>query len=160
MNFLCPALLSGLYLPARCMHTSVGGGKNISPPLLWGDVPPETASFAVAITDLDGPSRDYLLWFVANIPAAARGLVENISTDRRSLPPGSVECRNALGELRYNGPAVPRGGDDHRIEFRLWALRVPALETGPYAAPVARQAAVARHAIAETTFLARATRSG
>ncbi|HEX9007307.1 MAG TPA: YbhB/YbcL family Raf kinase inhibitor-like protein [Bacteroidota bacterium] len=159
MKLICPALFSETYLPARCMHPDVPGGHNISPPLLWGEIPAGTASLVLTMTDLDGPAPDYVLWFIANIPPSARALAEKASADRHFLPPGTVEYRNALGELRYSGPVVPRGGDEHRIEFRLWALELPRLMAGPFAAHAERAAALARAALDSAVLLARATRS-
>ncbi len=160
MKLICPALVSGAYLPARCMHPTVRGGQNVSPPLLWSEVPPHTASFALSVADLDGPAAGYTLWFVANIPASLRSLPEKASADGHVLPAGCIEHRNALGELRYSGPAVARGGEEHRIEFRLWALSIPAVEAGPFTTPAAREAAVARAALDSAILLARAARGG
>lgn len=159
MNLICPVLFSGLYLPARCMHPSMSGGQNISPPLLWDGIPPQAASLVLCVTDLDGPAPEHVLWFVSNIPPSVRALPEKASADRHLLPPGSMEHRNAQGELRYSGPLVARGGEEHRIEFRLWALKNALLEAGPFTAHGARLAAVAHGAIENVALLATATRS-
>ena len=42
-------------------------GKNISPQLSWEDVPDETKSFALAVTDPDAPGGNWIHWLVYDI---------------------------------------------------------------------------------------------
>lgn len=157
MNLICPALLPANFVPARLMNNAVAGGKNVSPPILWGGIPPGTKSFALCITDLD--AQGGVLWFVANIPAELRGLDEDASGVRDRLPAGCLEFRNVYGDLRYGGPIVRPGDEPHRIGFQLWALSVPTLEAGPFTPHPDRLSSIGPFIIETATLEAIATRT-
>ena len=96
-------------------------GKNLSPPLTWGDPPEGTQSFALICDDPDAPSGDWVHWLLYDLPAPVRGLPQGIEQDPE-LPDGSRQGRNGSGRLGYTGPCPPPGRGPHRYFFTLYAL--------------------------------------
>lgn len=92
-------------------------GKNISPELTWGEPPTGTQSFVLIMDDPDAPLGNWDHWILFNLPAATRGLAENIQT----LPVGAKIGKNSWGKTAYGGPCPP-GGARHRYFFKLYAL--------------------------------------
>jgi Raf kinase inhibitor-like YbhB/YbcL family protein len=95
-------------------------GRDISPQLSWEDVPAETKSFALSVTDPDAPGGTWIHWLVHDIPRDVR------SIDRGSLPKGAKQVENDFGIKDYGGPCPPSG--THRYIFTLYALNVERLE--------------------------------
>ncbi len=95
-------------------------GKNISPELSWKDVPEETKSFALAVTDPDAAGGMWIHWLVYDISKTLRKI------DRASLPVGSKEVENDFGRRSYGGPCPPSG--THRYFFTIYALKTEYLE--------------------------------
>ena len=95
-------------------------GENISPPLMWDDVPDETKSFALISDDPDAPGGNWVHWLVCDIEPCAREIAEG------SVPEGAKQVRNDFGKLDYGGPSPPSG--THRYFFKLYALDVKSLE--------------------------------
>lgn len=96
-------------------------GKDISPPLSWGDPPEKTQSFALIMDDPDAPMGTWVHWVIYNIPATARGLPEGVPKDA-DLPDGSRQGRNSWRKIGYGGPCPPSG--THRYFFKLYALDI------------------------------------
>lgn len=92
-------------------------GRDISPPLSWGEPPEGTRSFTLIMDDPDG--GNWIHWVIYNLPAEIRGLPENMPQNAR-LPDGSLQGTNSWGRLGYGGPCPPSG--THRYFFRLHAL--------------------------------------
>ena len=95
-------------------------GRDISPQLSWEDVPEETKSFALSVTDPDSPGGMWLHW-----------LVHGISKDLRefrqaSLPEGAKEVENDFGRRPYGGPCPSSG--THRYFFTIYALGTDHIE--------------------------------
>lgn len=94
-------------------------GENVSPPLEWGEPPPNTRSFALVCEDPDAPSGLFVHWIVWNVPPTSRSLEEALA------PAGDVygirQGRNGFGTTGYAGPKPPPG-KPHRYVFRLIAL--------------------------------------
>jgi len=105
----------GKPIPAVYTCTS----RDISPPLAWGDPPEGTQSLALIMDDPDAPAGTWMHWVIYNIPAAARGLPENIPPDA-TLGDGSLQGKNSWGRPGYGGPCPPSG--THRYFFKLYAL--------------------------------------
>ena len=82
-------------IPTQYCHTSVVGGRNVSPAFLWSDPPVNTKSFALTIVDPHPVAKDWLHWCVVNIPFFERRLVEGASRSK-SLPPGAKEMVNSF----------------------------------------------------------------
>ena len=76
-NLFSDAFLAGDIIPIR--HTCEG--KDISPPLTWGDPPEGTQSFALICDDPDAPAGDWVHWLLYDIPPNVRGLPQGIEKD-------------------------------------------------------------------------------
>ena len=98
-------------------YTGRGG---VQPAFKFSNAPTGTVSYAIIFHDLDvalkGSTPDVLHWMVWNIPASANGIPEG------SLPPGSVQGNNLMGQPNYMGPGAPPGPRYHHYVFELYAL--------------------------------------
>jgi Raf kinase inhibitor-like YbhB/YbcL family protein len=153
MKVFCPALLSGKYLPTKCAHRNVRGGQNISPPVGWTEVPEGTQSFALSIIDLHPVAKNWVHWYVINLPATVREIPERASGIHRALPGNSLELRNSYGENGYGGPNPPRGSGTHEYEIAVFALDVPSLPLGPFATRHECSAAMQSHVLASASLV-------
>jgi len=113
------SFVHGAEIPAR--HTCEG--KDLSPALLWTDLPAGTQSLALIVDDPDAPDparplRTYVHWVLYDIPATASGLPEGVT--RAELPRGTLEGLNDWKRMGYGGPC-PRIGR-HRYFHKLYAL--------------------------------------
>jgi len=95
-------------------------GRNVSPQLSWEDVPEETKSFALSVTDPDAPGGTWIHWLVYDISNELRKI------ERGGLPEGAKEVVNDFGKRPYGGPCPPSG--THRYFFTLYALDTEHLE--------------------------------
>lgn len=98
-------------------------GKDISPPLVWTDVPTGTKSLALIVDDPDAPDpaapkMTWVHWVLYNMPSATEGLPEGV----KSLPPGTKEGVNDWNRTGYGGPCPPIGR--HRYFHKLYALDI------------------------------------
>ncbi len=86
MKLISHDLQDGGKLPNRHVFNGMGyDGDNISPHLMWDDVPAGTKSFVVTCYDPDAPTGSgWWHWVVANLPA-----------DTRVLPQGAVPVRRS-----------------------------------------------------------------
>lgn len=126
----CTSYTDKSSMPVKHAHHSVVGGKNISPGFSWTDPPVSTKSFALSIIDPHPVARNWVHWFVINIPFRERKLVEG-SSRTNSLPPGSKELMNSFHELGYGGPAPPPGSGEHPYVATLYALNSELPAIGP-----------------------------
>jgi len=116
-------------IPLKHTHRSVAGGKNISPGFEWSDPPASTKSFAFSIIDPHPVAKNWIHWFIINIPFRERRLEEGASmTD--ALPKGTKELLNSYNEMGYGGPAPPKGTGAHPYIATLYALNVGGLSLG------------------------------
>lgn len=98
-------------------------GADISPPLQWTGVPPETKSLVLIVDDPDAPDPSapkmtWVHWILYNLPPYCDGLEEDIQAS--SLPEGTCEGFNDWNRTGYGGPCPPIGR--HRYFFKLYAL--------------------------------------
>lgn len=98
-------------------------GDDVSPPLVFGDVPVGTKSLAFILDDPDAPDpkapkRVWAHWLVYNLPPDTKGLPEDAS--RIGLPKGAVTGLSDRKETSYHGPCPPIGR--HRYFHKLYAL--------------------------------------
>lgn len=96
------------------------GGQDISPPLVWGEPPQKTQTFALIADDLDAPSGVFTHWVLFNLPADICQLNESIPAQER-LEHGALQGKNDFGRIGYGGPCPPRGSA-HRYRFAIYAL--------------------------------------
>ncbi len=94
-------------------------GENISPPLVWSEVPDKTRSIAIICDDPDAPSGDWVHWLIYNIDPNINELPENIPL-KRIIDGNTRQGINDFGKTGYGGPCPPSG--NHRYFFRLFAL--------------------------------------
>jgi Raf kinase inhibitor-like YbhB/YbcL family protein len=104
------------------------GGKNISIPLTWKNVPAGTKSFALSIVDPHPVAQNWVHWLVINLPKDVTSIEEGAS--RRKMPSGSAELKSSFGDIGYGGPQPPKGTGDHPYVVTLYALNVEKLELG------------------------------
>ncbi len=113
MNISSPAFNDNGFIPAR--YSRLGG--NVSPPLIFEDVPPGVKSLVLVCHDPDAPrAQGWTHWVVWNIAPNAPGFKEG------SVPDDVVQGTTDGGELAWSGPLPPSG--THRYIFYLYALDV------------------------------------
>jgi Raf kinase inhibitor-like YbhB/YbcL family protein len=98
-------------------------GQDISPPLAWSGIPPETKSLVLFVDDPDAPDpanpkMDWTHWLLYNIPPGISSLPEGI----RPLPRGTLSGWTDFRKTAYGGPCPPIG--THRYFHRLYALDI------------------------------------
>jgi Raf kinase inhibitor-like YbhB/YbcL family protein len=111
-----PAFGDGGGIPAQ--YTA--DGQNDSPPLEWGDPPPETRSFALTCDDPDAPRGTFNHWVLWNLSPDSRNL-GSAQPPSGSIDGGARQGKNSFGRLGYAGPSPP-AGPQHRYLFKLYAL--------------------------------------
>ncbi|GLX02746.1 YbhB/YbcL family Raf kinase inhibitor-like protein [Microtetraspora sp. NBRC 16547] len=92
---------------------------DVSPPLQWSGVPPETAELALVCEDPDAPGGTFTHWLVAGIPP------ESDHLDAGAKLGEHLVGRNDFGRQGFGGPHPPVGDAPHRYFFRLYALSAP-----------------------------------
>lgn len=98
-------------------------GKDISPPLVWRNVPEGAKSLALIVYDPDvpdpqAPKRIWVHWVLYNLPPIDGGLPEAVNL--KDLPNDTHEGLNDWRRTGYGGPCPPKGR--HRYFHRLYAL--------------------------------------
>lgn len=104
-------------------------GENISPPLSWRSIHPETKSLALIVDDPDAPDpkkpqRTWVHWVLYNIPVEINSLEEGIL----QLPTGIQTGANDWKKINYGGPCPPIGR--HRYFHKLYALDMKLKDLG------------------------------
>ncbi len=126
MNITSSAFQDGKNIPTQYAYFGVDGGKNISLPFQWSGAPGNTKSFALSIVDPHPVAKNWVHWFIINIPAAATEIAENASG--KNIPDGAKELFNTYGTIGYGGPEPPKGSGKHPYVVTLYALNVERLE--------------------------------
>jgi len=96
-------------------------GRDISPPLIFENVPAEAETLAVIVDDPDAPGGAFTHWLIWNIPADINEISKNIERkgEVKGLK-GALQGKNDFNELGYRGPAPPSGV--HTYRFFVYAL--------------------------------------
>lgn len=110
MTITSPAFEDNGDIPAR--YTC--DGKDINPPLKFGNIPAGARSLALIVDDPDAPGGIWVHWVVWNIDPGTVEIGEN------TVPKGSVQGVNDFEKRDYGGPCPPSG--THRYFFKLYAL--------------------------------------
>lgn len=142
MKLTSPAFAPGAPLPDRFAREH----GNVSPPLAWSQLPPDTRSLALIMDDPDAPRGTFTHWIVYHLPPGIPALAEG------QLPAGAAAGRNDFSDLGYGGPRPPSG--THRYFFHLYALDASL----PLAAGASRrdlEAAIEGHVIENATLMGR-----
>lgn len=127
MEILSTAFKDGEKIPIQYVMPGAGG-KNISIPLTWKDVPGGTKSFCLSIVDPHPVAQNWVHWLVIRIPPQVTSVEEGAS--KKKMPKGSVELKNSFGDVGYGGPQPPKGTGDHPYVVTLYALNVEKLDLG------------------------------
>jgi Raf kinase inhibitor-like YbhB/YbcL family protein len=147
MNLSSPVFQPGEAIPDRYSRR----GGNVSPPLVWSDVPENAKSLALVVDDPDAPSGTFVHWLVYRIPPNTTSLKEGMAT-REELPDGLRQGANDFGGLGYGGPQPPSG--THRYRFHLYALdRNPDVPPGAQRKEI--ESAIRGHVVEETELVGR-----
>lgn len=113
-------------IPAPAAH-SAAGGRNMSPQLSWGPVPPGAKSLALTCWDPDAPTTvGFSHWVRVGMPASLMSLPEGAGTETGEWTDGLSDW----GETGYGGMAPPPGDPPHRYQFTVYALDAEAKELG------------------------------
>jgi len=119
-------------------------GDNVSPSLIFSDIPKEAKSLVLVMDDPDAPMGTWVHWLVWNI-SPKTGFV-----DENSVPENAIEGMTSFNEAGYGGPCPPSG--IHRYFFRLYALDA-LLELGPEAGLVELEKAMNGHIITKAELI-------
>lgn len=150
-----PAFRDGETLPQAQVFNGMGQtGQNLSPALVWQDVPQGTKSFVVTAYDPDAPTGSgWWHWVVANIPAQVTTLPEGAGSGKAPLPAQTVQVRTDFGQPGYGG-AAPPPGRTHRYVFTVHALDVEGLDVTPDSSPAMVGFLVHHHTLGSATLTA------
>lgn len=119
-------------------------GKNVSPPLLFTDVPNEAKTFALIADDPDAPVGTWVHWLLWNVRPTLTEIPEN------SVPPGAIEGTTSFKKTGYGGPCPPFG--THRYFFKLYALDV-SLDLPPSSGKKELERAMDGHILAKAELI-------
>ena len=100
-------------------------GDDISPAIIWNDVPEKAKTLVLIVDDPDAPDpaapkMTWVHWVLYNLPPGAGGLKEGLPP--RGLPDGTLQGKNDWKRTGYGGPCPPIGR--HRYFHKLYALDV------------------------------------
>jgi Raf kinase inhibitor-like YbhB/YbcL family protein len=143
------AFPDGGRIPA--VHTCQG--KDRSPALSFGGVPPGARSLALVVEDPDAPDpaaprRVFAHWLLYDLPPGTPALAEAVTA--AALPAGTRAGRSDFGREGYGGPCPPVGR--HRYFFRLYALDALLGDLGAPARP-ALLGAMQGHVLEEAAWM-------
>lgn len=127
MEILSSAFKDGEKIPVQYVMPGAGG-KNISVPLFWKNIPSGTKSLALSMVDPHPVAQNWVHWLAINIPANVVSIEEGAS--KKKMPSGTVELNDSSGNIGYGGPQPPKGTGDHPYVFTLYALNVEKLNLG------------------------------
>ncbi|HEV8537512.1 MAG TPA: YbhB/YbcL family Raf kinase inhibitor-like protein [Bacteroidota bacterium] len=125
MRLSSTAFHDGKPIPTKYSYHGVVGGKNVSLPLEWSDAPRGTRSIALSLIDPHPVAKNWIHWFVINIPPGVTSLAEGAS--ETGMPPGAKELYNSYGTTGYGGPEPPKGSGPHPYVATIFALSVESL---------------------------------
>ena len=100
LSLSSPAFQEGEDIPI----TYTCDGQDISPPLAWGEPPPETQSFALIMDDPDAPGGVFTHWLLFNLPADTRELPEGVPP-HNELANGALQGQNGFDTIGYGALA-------------------------------------------------------
>lgn len=122
LRLTSPAFEDGAPIPA--VHASKrAGGRDLSPPLAWSQVPSETEQLLLVIEDPDAPTPKPFIHCVALLEPSTTSLAEGaLNADQPA--PGVRLLRSGM-RRGYLGPAPIKGHGPHRYVFQLFALSKP-----------------------------------
>ena len=107
-------------LPAKYAGAAQCGGRNLSPPLAWSNLPAGTKSIAIVMIDPDGlRGIGSVHWLAYNIPASRTGL----KAGQGGAPAkGITGGKNSRGTMLYTGPCASHAEAPHHYVIDAIAL--------------------------------------
>ncbi len=143
-------LQSDAFLEGERLPDNAGFERgNVSPALMWGDVPENTKSFALIMDDPD--ARGWVHWVIFNIPSAVTSLDKGFPKNEE-LQDGTRQGVNDFGKTGYGGPCPPSG--THRYVFSLYALDAD-LDLEPGSSRTSLLKAMEGHILSEAELMGR-----
>lgn len=115
MKLISPSFRNGKAMPSK--YTC--DGANVSPAVVWADLPGRTRSLTLIVHDPDAPGGDWVHWVIFNMKPGMSGLGEGMPPEP-VLDQGIRQGMNDFNQIGYSGPCPPQGR--HRYVFRLFAL--------------------------------------
>ena len=106
---------------ATIPHRYTGEGADVSPQLVWKNIPADAQSLVIICEDPDAPGGTWVHWVVYDLPATIHDLPENANIG--SL--GGTLGKNSFDSQKnttYSGPMPPKGHGPHRYYFKVYAL--------------------------------------
>jgi Raf kinase inhibitor-like YbhB/YbcL family protein len=148
-----PDLASGTFATKFILNGFGCTGQNVSPQLVWSNVPLGTKSLALQIHDPDAPTGSgFWHWGIYDMPAGTMGLAQGAGNSPATLPVGAYggntdffDTGTTGGNGNYGGPCPPAGDTPHRYVFTLYALSVDSL---PAAAGIPKTGTAGLHSFA------------
>ena len=89
-------------------------GDDVSPPLAWTGIPPNTGALALVVDDPDAPRGTFTHWVLLDLEPVTATLTE------AEVPAGAKQAKNSAGRASYFGPCPPSG--THHDRFTVYAL--------------------------------------
>ena len=107
-------------------------GQNVSPQLVWSNVPVGTKSLSLQVHDPDAPTGSgFWHWGIYDMPPTTTGIAQGAGNSPATLPAGAYGGNTDFfdtgatgGNGNYGGPCPPAGDSPHRYNFTLYALSV------------------------------------
>ncbi|MCM8730979.1 YbhB/YbcL family Raf kinase inhibitor-like protein [Hephaestia sp. GCM10023244] len=120
IDLMSPAFANEGRLPPR--FTADGAG--VSPPLVWGALPPATAAIALIVEDADAPTPAPLVHAIVwDLPPDEHRIAEGaITADGAGEADGRDVGRHSFFGEGWLPPDPPTGHGEHRYAFQLFAL--------------------------------------
>lgn len=123
INVTSPVLKEGEAIP----KDYTADGRNVSPPIVWSDLPAGTKELALICEDPVAPTpQPFVHWVVYKIPPTAKGLPEGLPIDDTTPLPaelkGTIQGLSGFRRPIWHGPAPPKPGVTHRYHFIVYAL--------------------------------------
>lgn len=112
ISITSPAFTHGSPIPKKYS----GEGEDVSPELVFANIPEGARQLAVVCHDPDAPlTYGFTHWVVYGIPADASGIPENGGDH-------FTQGQTHFGKQAYGGPAPPPGHGTHFYYFHIYAL--------------------------------------
>ena len=155
-----PDLTSGTFATKFILNGFGCTGQNVSPQLVWSNVPVGTKSLSLQIHDPDAPTGSgFWHWGVYDMPAGTMGLAQGAGNSPATLPAGAYggntdffDTGTTGGNGNYGGPCPPAGDTPHRYVFTLYALKVEKLGVDPGATAAMAGFMLNANALGKTGF--------
>jgi Raf kinase inhibitor-like YbhB/YbcL family protein len=127
-----PDLASGTFATKYILNGFGCSGQNVSPALMWSNVPAGTKSLHIQVHDPDAPTGSgFWHWGVYNIPPTVTSLAQGAGNSLATLPAGAYGGNTDFfdtgatgGNGNYGGPCPPAGDAPHHYNFTIYALSV------------------------------------